>query len=136
MLKATLENRLTLTTCNPKYSARQRLVVVARLIGIAAEAPPPPPPTTVPPPTAGSKPKAPTPTTTPVLQADAGLSGARAARLPALLWGLGCLLVAIAAWIVGQLWRKWPSYLLATPLFLILLFVFFENFARLLPANI
>ncbi len=56
------ENLLTLTTCHPKYSARQRLIVRARLVGPAAaedfflpsEAPPasPPPAAPVPPATA------------------------------------------------------------------------------------
>jgi LPXTG-site transpeptidase (sortase) family protein len=32
------ENRLTLTTCNPRYSARERLIVIADLDGEAAEA--------------------------------------------------------------------------------------------------
>ena len=47
------DNVLTLTTCHPKYSARQRLIVRARLVGPAADAdffaPPEPPPTTAPP---------------------------------------------------------------------------------------
>ena len=33
---------LTLTTCNPKYSARQRLVVVSELVGAAPKVPAPP----------------------------------------------------------------------------------------------
>ena len=32
------DDRLTLTACHPKYSARQRIVVVAALIGDAAPA--------------------------------------------------------------------------------------------------
>ena len=34
------DNRLTLTTCHPRYSARERLVVTAELLGDAAEADP------------------------------------------------------------------------------------------------
>ena len=41
----------------------------------------------------------------------------------------------IAAWLLGKLWTKWPAYLLCTPLFLLMLFFFFENFSRVLPAN-
>ena len=33
------DNRLTLTACHPKYSARQRIIVVAALVGEAAPAP-------------------------------------------------------------------------------------------------
>ena len=40
-----------------------------------------------------------------------------------------------AAWLLGKLWRKWPAYLVALPIFLIVLFFFFESFSRLLPAN-
>ena len=50
------ENLLTLTTCHPKYSARQRLIVRARLVGPAAAEdfflPRDPPPTAAPPATA------------------------------------------------------------------------------------
>src|ERR671919_460981 len=37
------DNRLTLTACHPKYSARQRIIVVATLVGEAAPAPRPGP---------------------------------------------------------------------------------------------
>ncbi len=47
------DNLLTLTTCHPKYSAQQRLIVRARLVGPAADADffvaPEPTPTTAPP---------------------------------------------------------------------------------------
>src|SRR5207302_2511071 len=43
VLNPTPDNRLTLTTCNPRFSASQRLVVVSQLIGEAAEPSPPPP---------------------------------------------------------------------------------------------
>jgi hypothetical protein len=33
-------------------------------------------------------------------------------------------------------WRRWPSYLIGVPFFLLALFIFFEMFAKLLPANI
>jgi len=38
--------------------------------------------------------------------------------------------------LLGRLWRRWPVYLLGTPVFLFVLFVFFENISRLLPANV
>src|SRR5437879_696968 len=49
VLNASPDNRLTLTTCNPRFSASQRLVVVSQLIGTAAASPPPsqPPPAAV-----------------------------------------------------------------------------------------
>jgi hypothetical protein len=43
--------------------------------------------------------------------------------------------VALVLWLLGRSWRRWPVYLLGTPVFLGVLFFFFENFSRLLPAN-
>lgn len=36
------DNRITLTACHPKYSARQRIIVSAELVSDAVDAPPPP----------------------------------------------------------------------------------------------
>jgi sortase A len=124
VLNPTDDNRLTLTTCNPRYSAAERLIVSARLV-TAPVTPPPPPEGSVRPPTE--------------LAADglAGLSGDSAARGPAVGWGLLCAAVWLATWWLSRLWdRGWMAYLVGTPIFLGVLFVFFENFARLLPSNI
>ncbi|MGH9156950.1 MAG: class E sortase [Acidimicrobiales bacterium] len=128
VLDATPDNRLTLTTCEPRFSASRRLVVVARLAPEVAPAPAPEPPPPAPP---GS----PTPPVRRPAADPAGLSGEAAANGPAILWGLLAALVAALAWAAGRFWRKWPAYLLAAPVFLVVLFVFFENFSRLLPAN-
>ena len=66
----------------------------------------------------------------------ASLSGTRVSKRPAVLWGLLAALVAAIVLLAGRFWRRWPAYLLGTPVFLVVLFVFFENFARLLPANV
>jgi sortase A len=122
------DNRLTLTACHPKYSARQRIVVVAKLVGPAAPAPAPATPapgtTEIP----GDEPERPE-------TIDAGLSGEGASAWPAILLGVCCALIWVATWLVGQVWRKWPPYIVGVPLFLFVLFFFFENFSRLLPAN-
>jgi sortase A len=112
----TPDNRLTLTTCTPRFSAAKRLVLTARLVGLATA-----PPTK--------------PVAAPVV-AVAGPSGKGESTGPAILWGGICAAIWLAAWIVGRLWRRWPVYLMATPVFLLALFVFFENFARFVPANI
>ena len=121
------DDRLTLVACHPKYSARQRIVVVAALQGDAAPAPEAAPDGT------GS---GGTGERSPGLDAlDTGLSGESASALPAVLLGVACALIWLAAWLLGRLWRRWPAYLLGLPVFLVVLFMFFENFSRLLPAN-
>ncbi|MEY2421401.1 MAG: sortase [Acidimicrobiaceae bacterium] len=109
------KNLLTLTACHPKYSASKRIIVVGELQGEPKPALP----------RAADVPK-------PDLQ---GLSGKGAPKLPAILYGLLCAAIWIAAWRIGKLWRKWPSYLIGLPIFLVALFFFFENFSRLLPSN-
>jgi sortase A len=130
VLNDTPDNRLTLTTCHPKYSAEQRLIVVAQLMG---------PPVNVPVAPAGT-----TPTTAPPRSHElaagaerAGLSGAGAANRPAIAWAIIAACIWLAAWAVGR-WsgRRWTAYIIGTPIFLVALFVFFENVARLLPANV
>ena len=142
VLDSTEDNRLTLTTCEPKFSAAKRLIVVAALTGEAAE--PPPTTTTVPttPPTTAPGAPATVATTTTAAprsladaEAEAGLSGESASNGPAVAWGLAAAAVWVLTWLAGRLWRRWPAYLVGTPVFLVVLFVFFENFNRLLPAN-
>lgn len=116
------DNRLTLTACHPKYSARQRIVVVAQL---APDEEPLPPP---------------------VVEADDGagpaqpvalddIDGAGAPALPAILLGVLCAVIWLLAWLLGRRWRRWPAYALGLPFFMVALFFFFEEFSRLLPSN-
>jgi sortase A len=129
------DNRLTLTACHPKYSARQRIIVVASLAGDAA-----PGPATAPPDDGN-------PGNDSGIESDdggsggggqtidAGLGGERASAWPTIMLGVACALIWIAAWLLGKVWRTWPAYLVGLPVFLVVLFFFFENFSRLLPAN-
>ncbi len=119
------DDRLTLTACHPKYSARQRIVVVAALQGPAAPASPTP---SGPVDTGDESAAAPD-------TLDAGLGGERASAWPAVLLAVACALIWVAAWLLGTVWRKWPAYLVCLPVFLVVLFFFFEEFSRLLPAN-
>lgn len=119
VLDPTPDSRLTLTTCHPEFSAAQRLVLTAKLAS-------PPAPETSPPPGPEQERDS----------LDAGLSGDPAARWPALAWGLAAATVAACAQIGARYWRRIPSYVLGAPVFLVTLFIFFENFARLLPANV
>lgn len=141
------ENLLTLTTCNPRFSAAQRLVIVAELTDNPAPAPPPVA-TAVPPADddgggelAGEDVEAPdeetveTPGGTTTLD-DPSVSGDPAAKGPAILWGGLAALVWLVTWLLSKRWGRLTAYAMGTPVFLVVLFVFFENFARLLPANV
>jgi sortase A len=124
VLDPTTENILTLTTCTPKFSAAQRLIVVSKLMGPAVEAPPPPP--------AGT----PAPAATQIEGGEGGLSGDQAAKAPAIQWGVLAAAAFFGTWYLARRWRRWPAYLIGAPCFLLLLYFFYENVARLLPANI
>lgn len=114
------DNRLTLTACHPKYSARQRIVVVAQL---AEDEEPLPRPTRE----DSSEPRA------PVALDD--IDGEGAPALPAILLGGLCAAIWLLAWVLGRAWRRVPAYALGLPFFLVSLFFFFEEFSRLLPSN-
>ena len=116
------DDRLTLIACHPKYSARQRIVVVAQL---APEVEPLPRPTRVV--EDGVRPAE------PVMLEDIGGEGA--ANWQAIALGLLCAAIWLLAWWIGRHWHKWLSYAIALPFFLVALFFFFEEFSRLLPAS-
>lgn len=117
---ATIENALTLTACHPKYSASQRIVIAAELVGEPA------------PDTPRAEPAAEGP-----VEFESNLSGERAGAWPAIVFALLCALIWLVSWAIGKKWRKakWPAYVVGIVPFLVALFFFFENFSRLLPAN-
>jgi hypothetical protein len=52
-----------------------------------------------------------------------------------ILWGLAFLALLAAVWQAGVRWKRWPSYALgALPLALVL-FVWFEQIDRWMPAR-
>ncbi|MCU1449522.1 MAG: sortase family protein LPXTG-site transpeptidase [Acidimicrobiales bacterium] len=120
VLNPTPDDILTLTTCTPRFSAAQRLIVVSKLVGPALESPPP---------------AANTGTQT-LASEKPGLSGKQTAKGPAIEWGVLAALVFFGTWYLARRWQRWPAYLIGTPVFLFILYFFFENIARLLPANI
>ena len=140
VLRTTKDNRLTLTTCHPRFSAAKRLIVVAVLDTSPAPAAPTTatPPTTAP--TNNGKNKASTTTTANTVVDVAALSGADLSgtptdKFPALMWALITIAVALITWVVSQIKGRLLAYLIGTPIFFVCLFIFFENFSRLLPAN-
>lgn len=112
--------QLTLTTCNPRFSATSRLIVLAKLVGlpVASSA------------TSGN--------VTPHLIANLG-SGNGQAWPPTILYGA---LVA-AAWVGTRLlinrtrrWRRLGSYVGGIAVCCVPLWFCFENVVRLLPQSI
>jgi sortase A len=112
------DNRLTLSACHPKYSARERIIVVSQL---APDEQP------FKRPARSSEVEAP--------KALEDIDGEGAPAWPAVALGVACAAIWLLAWLVGRLWRKWPSYLLGFPFFMVMLYFFFEEFSRLLPSN-
>jgi sortase A len=124
---ATTAPELTLTTCNPRYSASQRLVVFAMLDTTQAPLKPTP---------VDAHPIKSTPA--PSIGAAVAESGDSGDVLPAVLWGLGFLLGAIALRLGG---RRLPrpmgliSSVVGVPVLLLVLFVCFEHVSLALPAS-
>jgi sortase A len=120
------DDRLTLMACHPKYSAAQRIVVVAELVGPTA-------PTT---PRPLDEDGDPVIEVSPVLD-DRLLTNDPTARTPALLWAGAAGAIWLLAWQVGRTWRwsRWPALLGALPFAGFALFTCFTYAERLLPAG-
>lgn len=135
------DNRVTLIACHPKYSLKERYIVYGELEGTPA------------PPIAGqAEARAAATDKDPFTSVDGGLSGKPAAKWPTLIWALVCAAVWLVTWLVQVLLRRrlrretrtptrtqrlltWSPYVVGLPVFLVTLYVFFENFGRLLPGN-
>jgi len=120
---------LTLTTCNPKYSASQRLVVQAQLVVARSTKP-----------KAYVAPVAPPERTLPAEDATTaslkdGLSGDQASRTPTFVWGLFVLLLGALWWWVYRHWRHPFTWFGGLVPFLPVLFVFYVYLERVLPAG-
>jgi sortase A len=121
---------LTLTTCNPRYSAAQRLVVQASLVRSFLFA-------RVRDVTAPSAPARGAPRPVPPVGA-AGLAGdaGGGSWLPALGWALLTVAAVLATWRVGRRSRwRWVIYGAGSVVVLVALFAFFTSLDPLLPAS-
>jgi sortase A len=120
---------LTLTTCNPRYSAAQRLVVVAALVS-----PPAPVPRAAP--SARRSTRAPTASASTVSHALAGESGS---AWPALGWGAAATALTVGIWLFTRRrprrLRRVGWYVLGALPLLVVLFFFFQSVSPLLPAS-
>ncbi len=153
------DNRLTLTACHPRYSARQRIIVTALLVDEPSPEPvvvaEPRPTLTSDPTITGTDAGAGTGSTEaagPIEPVDVGQTvhaiipdsdgdpieeslGWRPEELdPTVLWAVVTALVAFAGWVAGRLWQRRWAYGLTAPVAAIPLFVCFVHLDRLLPA--
>lgn len=146
------DNRLTLTACHPKYSARQRIIVVAELINEPTETPPRPeqlaaqaellasedvgasPGSDVDAATTGGPDAALVSTPTDASFGE-GLNGDRDAIPPAVAWGLAAIVLWVTA---GWLGRRWGHRILAFAIVLIpvgmLWFMSFVHIDQAIPS--
>ncbi|MDQ2754042.1 MAG: class E sortase [Actinomycetota bacterium] len=129
VLNPTPDARLTLTTCNPRFSASTRLIVVAKLIGLPA---PPPPPTAAP---VVSQPNV-TPRAATLDTLGHGNGGAWP---PAIAYGAAVVVIWIMTRILinrTRRLRRVGAYVGGIALCLIPLWFCFENVVLLLPQSI
>lgn len=119
------DSRVTLTACHPKYSAKQRIIVHAVLVG----------------PTASPSPQPEDLGDPELVQAsvaqdfDEGL-GSTPEELPiSLAYGGVAALTALGAWLVARNVKQWWAiWLVATPILLVLLWNGYVHMDRYLPA--
>jgi sortase A len=107
---------LTLTTCNPKYSASQRLIIKAALEQDQVALPAP----------------------KNVISSritEEGLSGEKGSKLPTLLSGLIVLLIGALWWLLFHRHPRWTTWIIGAIPFALALFVFYSFLERVLPAN-
>jgi sortase A len=107
---------LTLTTCNPKYSAAQRLVIQADLDPgqVALPAPPEVMNTKL---------------------TEEGLSGEESSKLPAVIAGAIAALIGALWWLFFHRHPRWTTWILGAVPFAVALFFFYTFLERVLPAN-
>jgi len=110
---------LTLTTCNPKFSAAERLVVKATWKPATEASPVPVAP----------------PVQPVVSVGDLGLSGESSSITPLVWWGFVVALVGGLWWWLFHRYRRWTTWMVGVIPFLIVLFFFYANLERVLPTN-
>ncbi len=121
----TPDPQLTLTSCNPRYSAAQRIVIKAKLV-----------------PNESAKPAKPRPPVVKSHKPDAheaslaqGLSGQEKSIMPTIWWGITTLIIGLAWWWSFRRWRHPATLVLGVVPFLLVLFPFYVYLERALPAG-
>ncbi len=119
VLDATAQATLTLTTCNPKFSASQRLVVKATLDPERSPQPV----------------EAPAEPVVSRASLDDALSGRGEPKLPTAWFGLLTACFGALWWLLFHRYHRWTTWLMGAIPFAVVLFVFYYHLERLLPAN-
>jgi sortase A len=114
---------LTLTTCDPKFSAAHRLIIRAELQRPQGAAPLP----------AASIPAGQPPGSVPLAVED--LSGNTGSKMPVVLWGFAASLIGAAWWLLFHRYPRWTTWLVGAIAFTPVLFMLYYNVERILPAN-
>lgn len=115
------DNRLTLTTCNPEYSAIQRLIVVAAYLPPGASHP-----------TAIAKGQG-----TPYALAPAAVNGWNTSLLPWVLIEVGALVVlGLFYQRLARTFGREGKWLILVPIWLALLLALFETLTNFVPASV
>lgn len=133
VISATDDNRITLTTCNPKYSARERLIVTGTLRGDPVDAAPAP--SNPPPAELASEDVPDARPAEPVQLAAEPRSGLDAMRPSTGLWTGAVLAVGVLWWLLVHRRHTWVAWAAGVLPFLAVLFFFFGEIERLLPTN-
>jgi sortase A len=122
---------LTLTTCTPKFSAAQRLIVTASLVAATPASGGAVSATTTPPPPAGTAPPVHA-----VLPAD-NLASMSGDWVPAVLWGVLAAAVLAGTYLLVRWRRRWRIALIGAGAlaFVVVLYLFFGALSPLLPAS-
>ncbi|MBM3673631.1 MAG: class E sortase [Actinobacteria bacterium] len=110
---------LTLTTCHPKFSAAQRLIVKASLENDRSAEPTKPRPVAV-----ASR-----------TDRDKGLSGEESERLPTLGWALAVAFVGALWWLVFHRYHRWTTWLMGAIPFAVVLLGLYFHLERMLPSS-
>jgi sortase A len=113
VLNPTASPILTLTTCNPRYSAETRMVVQASLVSPVVAAVP----------------------TTKSLPRPRSLADGRGGWSSAALWALACIAFGTVVWLMWRRRRKWWVPVVGLVGLLVLFFFFFGALTPLLPAG-
>jgi sortase A len=119
----TPDAELTLTSCNPRYSAAQRIVIRARLVRKLSPKP-------IRPPTVVNGRKV---TPPPTKELATGLQGESNSVKPSVIWGFIMAFVGVLWWWAFRRWRHPFTWIIGLIPFLVVLFPFYVYLERALP---